>query len=310
MELPLVAAAVGDPAGIGPEIVRKARADARVGRACRLLPIGPGDVLQAHGLARGPHLPLQDIGPVRPGCPDARTGRASFEAARCGARLALTGLAQALVTAPISKAAWGRAGLPYRDHTQFLREFCGVPRAEMLFVAGPLRAVLATRHVPLSSVPGLLTAKEIEAVAVLAERGLRRLGVRRPRLGLLALNPHAGESGLIGTEEEEVLAPAARSLRRRGLAVLGPWPADDGWRRHADGGADVLVALYHDQALIPLKALRPREIVNFTLGIPFVRTSPGHGTAFDIAGQGRADPEAMIQAVLLAAREARRGGTA
>ncbi len=293
---------MGDPAGIGPEIVRKALSDRRVRRACRALPIGPENVLRREGLEGLGVAPLEGLAPGRP---DARTGWASFVAARLGARLALEGRVHALTTAPISKAAWHAAGVEYRDHTQFLQDAAGVPRAEMLFVAGPLKAVLATRHIPLSEVPRRLSASEIAEIAALTAKGLGRLGIRRPRLGLLALNPHAGEAGLLGGEEKGVLAEAVRAARRRGVALEGPLPADDGWRRHSDGGIDGLVVLYHDQALIPLKVLRPREIVNMTLGLPFPRTSPGHGTAFDIAGKNKADPEAMIQALLLAARLAK-----
>ena len=307
MSKPLIALTVGDAAGIGPEIAAKALRDGRVARALKPLVLGPRNVLERERLPSPVRLPLADIPSLKPGRPDGRTGRASFEAARLGAKLALQGRVQALVTAPISKAAWAEGGIEYRDHTQFLRDAAGVPRAEMLFVAGPLRAVLATRHIPLREAPRRLSASEVAAVGELAADGLGRLGVRRPRLGVLALNPHAGEGGLLGSEERTVLAPAVAALRRRGVDASGPHPADDGWRRLAEGGLDAVVALYHDQALIPLKCLRPREIVNLTLGIPFVRTSPGHGTAFDIAGRGTADPEALIQALLLAARLAAGG---
>lgn len=173
----------------------------------------------------------------------------------------------------------------------------------MMLLGGPFRAVLATRHIPLKDAPRAATAAAVAEAAELADGALREgLGIRHPRLALCALNPHAGEGGLLGTEERDILGPAARALRRRGLNLAGPLPADAAWAAQARGEFDALVALYHDQALIPLKAAVGYGVVNWTVGTPLIRTSPGHGTAYDIAGRGRADAEATVQAALLAAR--------
>jgi 4-hydroxythreonine-4-phosphate dehydrogenase len=220
-------------------------------------------------------------------------------------------LADGIVTAPISKDAWRMAGAPYLDHTELLKKETHSGKVAMLLVAGKLRAALVTRHVPLSGVSALLCYEEIRDAAVLAEKALREdLGIRSPRLALLAFNPHGGEAGLLGREEEEILRPAADRLRKQGLKLDGPLPADAAWAAHRAGRFDAVVALYHDQALIPLKLAAGTSIVNWTLGLPFVRTSPGHGTAYDIAWRGKADPSGMIAAALLAARFAsRRFGT-
>lgn len=197
------------------------------------------------------------------------------------------------------------AGAPYLDHTELLKERTGSKAVAMMLVAGPLRAVLATRHVPLAKVARLLNAERIREAAVLAERALRKvLGIRRPRLALCAFNPHGGEGGLLGQEEKETLEPAASSLRRGGLSLSGPLPADAAWAAHRAGRYDALVALYHDQALIPLKLAAGYAVVNWTLGLPFVRASPGHGTAYDIAWRGKADPSGMIAAALWAVQAA------
>lgn len=299
---------MGEPAGIGPEVLAASLSDPRVRRACRPLAVGCRRVLARFGW--NPRLaPILDPGVesrARPGRPTPESGRASFEAVRLAAELAMRGLVGGIVTAPVSKSSWRSAGVPYRDHTDFLARVSGTRRVAMMLAAGGLRAVPVTRHLPLAEVPRRLNPGEVAAAARLAARALKNeLGIPRPRLGLCALNPHAGESGLLGGEERRILLPAARRLRRSGVRVEGPLPADAAWAAHRAGRWDALICLYHDQAMIPLKTACPHGIVNWTLGIPFARTSPGHGTAFDIAGKGRADPEAMIQAVLLAARLSR-----
>lgn len=229
-------------------------------------------------------------------------GAASFAAFEKAVALAARGQAAGVVTAPISKRSWDLAGVAWRDHTEFLR--ARFPEADAQMILGApgrnLWCILATRHMPLKDAPRRLSASAILACAATLRAALRRLGRGNPRLGLCALNPHGGEEGLLGDEEKALLAPAAR---RAGL--LGPIPADTAWRHHREGLLDGLVCLYHDQALIPLKVAAGLEIVNWTTGLPFVRTSPGHGTGFDIAGRRPADPAATIEAALLAARLAR-----
>ncbi len=221
---------------------------------------------------------------------------ASFEEALA---LVARGLAGGIVTAPISKASWSQAGYPWRDHTERLADFAGKPDAQMI-LGVPSRGLwcaIATRHVPLKEAARKLNARSIAACAELLDSALRKLGRKKPCIALCALNPHAGEGGLIGTEERDFLAPLASKL-----GLDGPLPADSAWRLHASGVYDGLVCLYHDQALIPLKALGGLAGVNWTVGLPFVRTSPAHGTAYDAAAAGRLDPAAAIESARLAAR--------
>jgi 4-hydroxythreonine-4-phosphate dehydrogenase len=221
---------------------------------------------------------------------------ASFEEALS---LAARGLASGIVTAPISKTSWTHAGYPWRDHTERLSDFTRKPDAQMV-LGVPSRGLwcaIATRHVPLKNVPRALNARAVAACAAALDFSLRRLGRSRPRLALCGLNPHAGENGLIGREEKDWLGPLAARL-----GIDGPLPADSAWRLHVGGAYDGLVCLYHDQALIPLKALGGLAGVNWTVGIPFVRTSPAHGTAYDAATSGRLDPAAAIEAARLASR--------
>lgn len=303
--LPVIAFTSGDPWGIGPEAAVKAMRDRRVRRACRPLAVGSRGAFAAAGW-RPDLAPLLDPGQP-PGerlrRPTPAGGRASYEAVRTAAALSRRGLVGGMVTAPVSKEAWRMAGAPHLDHTSFLQAFTGSRRVAMVLVGGPFRAVLATRHIPLKDVPRAATRAAVAEAAELGAAALKEgLGLRSPRLALCALNPHGGENGLLGSEERDHLAPAARALRRRGLRLAGPLPADAAWGAQARGEFDLLVALYHDQALVPLKAAVGYGIVNWTVGTPLVRTSPGHGTAYDIAGRGRADPEGTVQAALLAAR--------
>ncbi len=302
---PVLLFTCGDPAGIGPELVVRAIESPALRRSCRPVLVGESAVWRRAGLKSG----IAPIIETRLGLRAPPLGRSSregglisFASFATAVKLALRGAACGIVTAPISKKSWGLAGLAYRDHTEYLRE--KVPAADAQMILGAPRqglwCVLATRHVPFKEVAGALDAKAILSAAPALHRALKRLGYARPRLGLCALNPHAGEEGLLGLEESRVLAPAARRCRHLGINLSGPIAADTAWRWHREGKLDGLVCLYHDQALIPLKMAAGLEIVNWTSGLPFIRTSPGHGTGFDVAGKGRADPGATIAAAGLA----------
>jgi 4-hydroxythreonine-4-phosphate dehydrogenase len=252
-------------------------------------------------------MPLWDTGlGLRPppfGRVTKAGGTMSFAAVATAVRLVGRGVADGVVTAPVCKEAWALAEVPYRDHTEYLRAETG--RDAQMVLAAPhkrLWCVLATRHIPLARVPRTLTRAGVLAAARVLADALRRTGLRRPRLVLCGLNPHAGEGGMLGREEGVMLAPVARSARSLGLALSGPVPADAAWRLHAAGGCDGLVCLYHDQAMIGLKAAAGLGVVNWTAGLPFIRVSPGHGTAFDAAGRGVADPSATDAAAALAVR--------
>jgi len=285
---PRVAITLGDPAGIGPEIARKAGESPRVRDACDLVMYGPSD---------GGRFPS--------GVLSAAAGRAAYDAICAAVRDAQRGVVDAVATAPINKLAFARAGLPWKGHTDLLAHLTGASRVAMMFWSAPLKVVLATVHVPLAEVSQTLTRTVVDEIIDLTARELPMFGIASPRLAVAGLNPHAGEDGLIGGEEQHVLRPAIDSARARGVNVSGPFPGDTIFVRAVRGEFDVVIACYHDQGLIPIKLLAFGTAVNVTLGLPIVRTSVDHGTAFDIAGTDAADPSSMIEAVLLAAQLAR-----
>ena len=208
----------------------------------------------------------------------------------------------AVVTAPINKAAFAEAGLTWRGHTELLAHLCGVTDVAMMFWSERLRVVLATVHIPLREVPSRLTTAGLLRTIQLTARALPDFGIAHPRIGVAGLNPHAGESGLLGDEDDLVVRPAVDRARAEGLQVSGPFPADTLFVRAARSEFDVVIAAYHDQGLVPVKLLAFGRAVNVTLGLPIIRTSVDHGTAFDIAGKGLADEGSLVEAILLAAR--------
>ncbi len=328
MTLPL-ALTQGDPSGIGPELALKAYAQ----REARGLPpffllADPAHltrVAQALGLAVPleqatpetaaaifaralPVVPLAEKVAGVPGEPDPADAPATIASIARAVALVAAGAARAAVTNPIAKSVLYAAGFRHPGHTEFLaelaqRHYGGAPRSVMMLWARELAVVPITIHVALAEVPRLLTrALIVETGAIVAEDLRRRFGLASPRLAFSGLNPHAGENGAMGREEIEVIAPAIDELRRRGIDASGPHPADTMFHAAARARYDVALCPTHDQALIPIKTLAFERGVNVTLGLPFVRTSPDHGTAFDIAGQGVADPSSLIEALLLAAR--------
>jgi len=285
---PRIGVTVGDPAGIGPEIARKAAADTRVSSICDIVFYGPSSDDELCRFQRG-HV-------------SAAAGRAAYDAIVAATSDARGGRIDAMATAPINKEAFAAAGLPWRGHTDLLANLTASPRVAMMFYAETLRVVLATVHIPIAEVPRALTRDVIEGTVDLAARELPRFGIPHPRLAIAGLNPHAGEHGVIGTEDDSVIAPAVAALCAKGINVAGPFPADTIFVRAMRGEFDAVVACYHDQGLIPIKLVAFGQAVNVTLGLPIVRTSVDHGTAFDIAGKGVADPSSMIEAIRLAAR--------
>jgi 4-hydroxythreonine-4-phosphate dehydrogenase len=285
---PIVAITTGDPAGIGPEIAARAAADARVLAACEPRLYGP-----------------RDNASFEPGVLSAAAGRAAYESIVRAVDDACNRRIDAIATAPVNKEAFRLAGLTWAGHTDLLAHLTGSRDVAMMFYSDVLRVVLATVHIPLAEVPRALTAELLERTIALTARELPRFGFPRPRIAVAGLNPHAGEHGLFGREEQTIIAPAISRSCEQGILVSGPFPADTLFVRARRGEFDVVVACYHDQGLIPVKLATFGQAVNVTLGLPIVRTSVDHGTAFDIAGKGVADPESMIAAVLLAAKLAR-----
>ena len=287
MSLPRIAVTAGDPAGIGPEIARKAMGDPRVLAVCE--PLFYGSEL-----------------PFPPGVLSAGAGRAAYETIVRAVRDAQSGGIQAIATAPINKEALALAGLPWRGHTEMLASLTDTAQVAMMFWSDKLRVVLATIHIPLARVPAALTIESLSAIIALTHKELPRFGIAHPRMALAGLNPHAGEHGILGREEIDVLEPAVARSVSAGVDVAGPFPGDTIFVRAMRGEFDAVIACYHDQGLIPVKMAAFGQAVNVTLGLPIIRTSVDHGTAFDIAGKDIADPESMVQAVLLAARLATR----
>jgi 4-hydroxythreonine-4-phosphate dehydrogenase len=289
---PRIGITVGDPAGIGPEIARKAAAHPDIVSICEPVLYGP--------------VTNDDLEAFPPGQLSAAAGTAAYDAVVRAVEDATAGNIAAIATAPINKEAFAAAKIPWRGHTDLLGHLTGASRVAMMFHSDALRVVLATVHIPLSEVPRALDRARVEEVVTLTAEEAPRFGFRSPRLAVCGLNPHAGEHGVIGSEEERVLRPAIDACRERGIAVDGPFPADTIFLRAIKGEFDVVVACYHDQGLIPVKMAAFGRAVNVTLGLPIVRTSVDHGTAFDIAGKGIADPSSMIEAVRVAVQLAER----
>jgi 4-hydroxythreonine-4-phosphate dehydrogenase len=285
---PRIGITVGDPAGIGPEIALKAAADPKVTDVCQ-------------PILYGPHEPSA-VAAFETGVVSAAAGRAAYDAIVKAVDDARRGTIDAIATAPINKEAFALAGLPWKGHTDLLAHVTASPQVAMMFYAEALRVVLATIHVPLADVPKLLTRELVDRIIGLTAREIPRFGYPQPRLAFAGLNPHAGEHGVIGGEEDAVLRPAVDAARARGIDITGPWPGDTVFVRASRGEFDAVIACYHDQGLIPVKLLAFGRAVNVTLGLPIVRTSVDHGTAFDIAGRGVADHSSLVEAVRLAAK--------
>ncbi len=315
-----LAVSMGDPAGIGPEIIAKAWAEREaaglspfvaVGDARAIERVWPGPIARISDLSMVadafdnalPVLTVDDAGEITPGRPDVDGARCALHSLELAAGLARSGAARALVTGPVSKAQLYQIGFTHPGQTEFVAERCGVAGENaVMMLAGPsLRVVPITTHVPLSHVAGLLTIDLILAKARATARGLKRnFGIMQPRLAFAGFNPHAGEQGALGREEIDIIEPAIAILRSEGIHAVGPFAADTMFHPRARAQFDAALCCYHDQALVPLKTLHFDEGVNITLGLPIVRTSPDHGTAFALAGENAANPGAMIAAIRMA----------
>ena len=329
---PIIAVTMGDPAGIGPEVVVKALADPMIKKVARPLILGDWGVLQRtrERLKRTPPLlcwqPGQQLLPMldhpraftvcalsslsakasRPAVASKAGGHGAYSYIRVAAKLALSKVADAIATAPISKHSLIDAGYNYPGHTELLAELSRTSECRMMLIGEKLRVVPVTGHIAFGKVPRSLSQANIQTTLELTDRGLRNFfAISRPRIAVAALNPHGGEQGIFGDEEINIIAPAVKAARRRGIFLFGPFPADSLFYQAARGDYDAVVCMYHDQGLIPLKLHHFFGGVALTLGPPFIRTSVDHGTAYDIAGTGKADENSMKEAILLAARLAR-----
>jgi 4-hydroxythreonine-4-phosphate dehydrogenase len=327
---PILALTTGDPVGVGPEIMVMALTDPQIYQVCRPLIIGDLPALERarQQLASGHQLQVVDhpgAGRYEPGTidllalsrlspqdleygrPTAAGGAAMVSYILTAIGLCLQGEVAGMVTGPITKVAMNLAGYAYPGHTELLADRTKTPEVVMMLAGGDFRVVLATIHCALATVPGRLTTEGILRLCRLTSKALEKdFGLVSPRLGVAALNPHAGEGGMFGREEEEIIVPALSQGRAEGLRLEGPFPADTLFWRHAQGEFAAIVCMYHDQGLIPLKLLHFMDAVNVTLGLPIIRTSVDHGTAYDLAGTGKAHTGSLKAAIKMAAEMAGR----
>jgi 4-hydroxythreonine-4-phosphate dehydrogenase len=310
-KLKKIAVTIGDPAGIGPEITLKALQSEEVMRVCRPLIIGSVSVLEQASSNFG--IPLNremydilDCGDIKGH--DFIRGRATAEGGRdCVAyikkatELAMKGDVEAIVTAPISKEALKMAGFKWPGHTEMLAELTGTEDFAMVLSGGPITVILVTIHTALSNVPPMITRERVLKTIVMAKKTCDIMGIEKPRIAVAGLNPHGGEAGMFGKEEMDEINPAIEEARRMGIPASGAYPPDTLFHKVYKGEFDITVCMYHDQGLIPLKMIAMDKGVNMTVGLPFIRTSPDHGTAYDIAWKGIANPSSMVEAIKMAA---------
>ncbi|MBU4565466.1 MAG: 4-hydroxythreonine-4-phosphate dehydrogenase PdxA [Desulfarculus sp.] len=311
---PRIAVTLGDPAGVGPEIVARLCVHPPTLDMAELVVVGRRELLNAGAKSCGlpaPHVEVVEVGEaaeITPGRPSPESGKLAGAFVEKALELVQAGQAAAMATAPISKEALKAAGYPDTGHTTLLARRTGTERPVMMLAGERLKVVLVTIHKALREVPDLLTVEGIVHTAQVTHDSLKRYwGIAAPRLAVCGLNPHAGEGGLFGDEEGRIIAPAVKELKAQGIAAQGPLPPDTVFWRATRGHFDSVVCMYHDQGLIPLKLLHFEDGVNVSLGLPIIRTSVDHGTAYDLAGTGQANPASMIAAVKMAAEMAGAG---
>lgn len=326
--LPVVGVTMGDPVGIGPEILLLVLDDPSVYDVCRPLVLGDIQTLDAakqcvqshlnlvsvdapdageYTCGRVDVLNLSDLDPSQAswGKPTVQTGRSMVRYITAAVDLAVQGQIAAIATCPINKAALKIAGFDYIGHTDLLAKRTKSDTVVMMFVGDSLRVALVTIHVPLASVPSILSPQKIlKTIRIVGQSLDERFGIETPRIAVAGLNPHAGEGGMFGNEEKNIIEPAILDAKKQGFDVAGPFPPDTIYYHASKGHYDVVVSMYHDQGLIPFKLLHFHDGVNTTLGLPIIRTSVDHGTAYDIAGSGTANPGSLLAAIKMAAKQA------
>lgn len=317
-----LAVTMGDPGGVGPEIIIRAIASEEVRQMCAPVVIGDRSVMEealrlvsfpvslkiiadpSESVPAPDAIELIDAGALtefEKGKPTKEGGKACAAYIKKAVEFALERKVEGIVTAPISKEALRMAGLSWPGHTEMLAELTGTGDYAMMLAGGPLKVILATIHTSLRNVPDLIKRETVLKTIRLAKKACDMLGIEKPRIAVAGLNPHAGESGLFGDEEGREIQPAVEAARKEGIPADGPFPPDTVFHKAYKGQADIVVCMYHDQGLIPLKMIAFDKGVNVTIGLPFVRTSPDHGTAYDIAWTGKAAPSSMLEALRLAA---------
>jgi 4-hydroxythreonine-4-phosphate dehydrogenase len=318
-----IAITMGEPGGVGPEVIVRALHCSGIWKSCSPVVVGNAGVMREAVRLSGIPMKVKtvtDISGLRPqagiiyvlevrsrlsakkGVPSVSAGRAVVKYVKRAVGLALNNEVNAVVTAPISKESLKMAGHKWPGHTELLAELTDAKNYAMMFSSKKLKVILCTIHMPLKDVPGKISEGLVLKTLRLAGTGAGMLGIKKPRIAVAGLNPHAGESGIMGKEEVRSIIPAVRKAQNEGMNVSGPYPPDVVFHRAYKGEFDIVVCMYHDQGLIPFKMLAFETGVNFTLGLPIIRTSPDHGTGFDIAWKNRVDPSSMIEAIKLAAR--------
>lgn len=307
MEKPKVAITIGDPAGIGPEIVLRAINSLDVQRVCSPIVLGDKRIIEKYFKRMSSKAAFQITSDYKEkihlGKPSRISGLIACDAIKAAVTLCLSANAAAMVTAPVSKESFKFAGMPYSGHTEFLADLTQSKRYCMMMVCGKIKSVMVTRHLPVSKISELLTKRDIITTTKLAGNFIKQTSNNKPKIVICALNPHAGDNGILGADEKKTIIPAVKELKQKtDFHIYGPMPADSAWVKTAKEEFDLLVGMYHDQVMIPLKIIDSGKVVNVTAGLPFVRTSPGHGTAFDIAGKNKADSSSMTEAILFAVK--------
>ena len=318
-----IAITMGEPGGVGPEVIVRALHCAGIWKSCSPVVVGNAGIMREAVRLAGISMKVKsvtDISASRPeagiidvlevrsglsakkGAPSVSAGKAVVKYVKRAVELALNKEVNAIVTAPISKESLKMAGHKWPGHTELLAELTGAKNFAMMFASKRMKVILCTIHIPLKDVPGKISESLVLRTVRLAVAGADMLGIKNPRFAVAGLNPHAGESGIMGKEEGRSIIPAVKKAQKEGMDVSGPYPPDVVFHRAYKGEFDIIVCMYHDQGLIPFKMLAFDTGVNFTVGLPIIRTSPDHGTGFDIAWKNRADPSSMIEAIKLASR--------
>ncbi|MCK5214680.1 MAG: 4-hydroxythreonine-4-phosphate dehydrogenase PdxA [Candidatus Omnitrophica bacterium] len=307
-QLPLIGITLGDPSGIGPEVVAKALAKPSIRRLARYALIGDDLLFRKYFPDRYSNFSFISASAlkksrIKMGTSNKYVATAALQYLDEAVRLLKSKDINALVTAPVAKESISKLGTHFQGHTEFLANHFNVKKFEMMFVCDEIRAIIVTRHIPLNAVSQAISADKIYSTLTLSQACFQKFfRIKKPSIAVCGLNPHAGEGGAIGKEEITQIIPAIKKARKKGINVTGPLAADTLFTPSCRKSFDLIIAMYHDQGLAPLKTLHMNKLVNLTIGLPFIRTCPAHGTAFDIAGKNKADPTSLIESIKLAAR--------
>lgn len=305
---PKVAITIGDPAGIGPEIVFRAVNSLKVQRVCSPVVVGDKKIISKYFDIEKQSKKIEFVfssnynEKIVLGRPSKISGLIACDAIKKAVQMCIDKQVKSMVTAPVSKESFKYAGLKHAGHTEFLGELTKTKNFCMMMICDDINSVMVTRHLPISKISSCLTQKDIVSTTKLSADFIKKVIKKNPKILLCSLNPHAGDNGILGNDEKEKIIPAINKLKKCGYNICGLYPVDIAWSKFLENKYDLIVGMYHDQIMLPLKIVNPKHIVNVTVGLPFIRTSPGHGTAFDIVGKNVADFSSMEQAIIYATK--------